>query len=277
MRRTVTIALGTAAALATAAVALAVVPAVVGVSPATATFSTTAIDKSRTASCTSDSKTWEFTQGHYTGTVVSTNAVLAGALKINARTTYNATDKLGYVSGSFRIKDDDSRVNGTLSGTIKDGKLVGYLVGTSRGNHAKVLGNLSADFAGGATNFANGQIGSGSSTAVLAVVAGPSCKASKDEKSKDENSKGEKSDERKDKKGDKGRARYVEAKGEIAAIGAAPATITVTGKRGPVTCSVDAKYAVPAGFPVGTKDVEMKCEAIGDPAVWTLRKLEKDS
>ena len=29
-------------------------------------------------------------------------------------------------------------------------------------------------------------------------------------------------------------------------------------------------YAIPAGFPVGTKDVEMKCEAVGDPAVWTL-------
>ena len=71
MRRTVTIALGTAAALATAAVAFAVVPAVVGVSEATATFSTTTIDRSKTRSCTADGKTWEITNGRYTGTVVS--------------------------------------------------------------------------------------------------------------------------------------------------------------------------------------------------------------
>ena len=87
------------------------------------------------------------------------------------------------MSGSFRIKDDDSRVKGTFSGTIKDGKLVGYLTGKSHGNHARVLGNLSATFAGGATNFADGKIGAGSSTNALAVVAGPVCKGSKSEKS----------------------------------------------------------------------------------------------
>jgi hypothetical protein len=200
MRRTVTIALGTAAALATAAVAFAVVPAVVGISAAKATFSTTTIDRSKTSSCTTDGKTWETTRGHYTGTVVSDNAVLAGSLTIHAKTTYNTTDKLGYVDGSFKIKDDDSRVRGAFAGTIKDGKLVGYLVGTSRGNHAKVLGNLSADFAGGTTNFVNGKIGSDSSGAVLAVVAGRPCN---DAKSEDEKSdKGKDSKDGKSEKGD---------------------------------------------------------------------------
>lgn len=272
MRRTFTIALGTAAALATAAVAFAVVPAVVGVSEATATFSTTAIDTSKTTSCTADTKTWEITHGHYTGAVVSTNPVLAGALKIHAKTTYSTTDKLGYVSGSFKIKGEDSRVKGTFAGTIEDGVLVGYLTGKSRGNHARVLGNMSAEFAGGSTNFANGQIGSDSSKNVLAVVAGPVCKG---EKSKDE--KDEKSEESKDDNGDRGKGKMIEVKGEISAIGSSPATITVTGKNGPKTCTIDGKYTVPAGFSVGTKDVEMKCEALGDPVTWTLRKLEKDT
>jgi hypothetical protein len=276
MRRTVTIALGTAAALATAAVAFAVVPAVVGISAAKATFSTTTIDRSKTSSCTTDGKTWETTRGHYTGTVVSDNAVLAGSLTIHAKTTYNTTDKLGYVDGSFKIKDDDSRVRGAFAGTIKDGKLVGYLVGTSRGNHAKVLGNLSADFAGGTTNFANGKIGSDSSGAVLAVVAGRPCN---DAKSEDEKSdKGKDSKDGKSEKGDGVRAKVIEVKGEITGLPDATSTkITVTGKFGPKSCAVDAKYAIPAGFVVGTKDVEMKCEAVGDPAVWTLRKLEKDA
>ena len=276
MRRTLTIALGTAAALATAAVAFAVVPAVVGVSAAKATFSTTKIDRSKTSSCTTDGKTWEITRGHYTGTVASDNAALAGSLTIHATTRYETTGKLGYVDGSFKIKDDDSRVRGAFAGTIKDGKLVGYLVGTSRGNHAKVLGNLSAEFAGGATNFANGQIGSRSSTAVLAVVAGRPCKGEKPKDEKSEN-RGESKDG-KGKKGDVVRAKVFEAKGEVTGLPDGTSTkITVTGKYGPKSCAVDAKYAIPAGFPVGTKDVEMKCEAVGDPAVWTLRKLEKDS
>ena len=276
MRRTVTIALGTAAALATAAVAFAVVPAVVGVSEATAKFSTTTIDRSKTSSCTTDGKTWEVTHGHYTGTVESANAVLAGSLTIHAKTTYNTKDKLGYVDGSFKIKDDDSRVRGAFAGTIKDGKLVGYLTGKSHGNHAKVLGNLSADFAGGSTNFANGQIGSESSTAVLAVVAGRPCKGEESEGEKSE--KGKDPKDGKGEKGDGVRAKVVEARGEITGLPDGTSTkITLTGKYGPKSCVVDAKYAIPAGFPVGTKDVEMKCEAVGDPAVWTLRKLEKDS
>jgi hypothetical protein len=72
-----------------------------------------------------------------------------------------------------------------FAGTIKDGKLVGYLRGTSRGNHARVLGNLSSDFSGGASNFQNGKFGSGSSTAVLAVVAGRPCKGARSEDEKE--------------------------------------------------------------------------------------------
>ncbi len=263
MRRTLTIVLGSAAALATAAVAFAVVPTVSGVTEATATFENATLEKSKTRSCTAGDRKWEITDGHYTGTVVSTNVVLDGSLKIHARTTYNTTDALGYVSGSFKIKDDDSRVKGTFSGTIKGGQLVGFLTGKSHGNHARVLGNLSATFAGGTTNFTDGKIGTGSSANVLAVVAGPVCKGEKHEKSE----KSEKSE----------KALRVEVKGEIAAIETAPATITVEGKDGSKTCNVDAAYAIPDGFPVGTKDVEMKCEAIGNPAQWTLRKLEKDS
>ncbi len=255
MRRTLIIALGTAVALATAAVAFAVVPSVVGVSVATATFSTNKIEKSKTRTCTADTKTWQITDGHYTGTVTSLNAVLAGSLAIHARTTYNTTDKLGYVEGSFRVKDDDSRVRGKFSGTINDGKLVGFLTGKSHGNHAKVLGNLSAAFAGDNTNFTDGQLGSGSNAAVLAVVAGPACKAPKSDKP----------------------GKRVHVKGVITGLAAGPpATITVTPKYGPaVTCTIDTVYTVPAGFPLNTKDVEMKCEWVGTAGVLTLRKLEK--
>ncbi len=256
MRRTLIIALGTAVALATAALAFAVVPSVVGVSVATATFSTNKIEKSKTRTCTADTKTWQITDGHYTGTVTSLNAVLAGSLAIHARTTYNTTDKLGYVEGSFRVKDDDSRVRGKFSGTINDGKLVGFLTGKSHGNHAKVLGNLSAAFAGDSTNFTDGQLGSGSSAAVLAVVAGPACKGPKSDKP----------------------ARTVSVKGEVTALPTvAPFTITVTPKKGDAkTCAIGGSSPSTALFPVGTKNVEMKCEWVGTApaAVLTLSKLK---
>ncbi len=261
MRKTITIALGTAAALITAAVAFAVIPAVVGVNVAKATFETTTIEKSKVRSCTADAMTWESTDARYKGTVGSTNLLLAGSLAIHAKTIYNTTQKLGYVDGSFQINDADSRVKGKFSGTISDGKLVGYLTGKSRGNHAKVYGNLSADFAGGATNFANGQIGSDSSKSPLAVVAGRVCKMPKPEHEK----KAEKPK----------KAKHVEAKGEITALSGD--SITVTGKKGPVTCKIDGSPAVPSGVGVGTKNVEIKCEEVGAPAEWTLRKLELGS
>jgi len=253
MRRTVLIALGTAAALATAAVALAVAPG--GASEATATFSTSTVANLKLKECTADGQTWKFTDAHYTGLATSSEAVLNGPLEIHAKTTYNDVAKLGYVEGSFKIKDDD-KFKGKFTGTLKDGKLSGYLTGKSKANHAKVLGNLSADFVGG-SNFTVGQIGT--STAI-AIVAAP-CKPAKDPKGD---------------KDDHGKKKHVEVKGEITGIGTAPATITVTGKKGAVTCNVGS-YVIPAGFTVGTKDVEMKCDATGDPAVWTLRKLEKDS
>ncbi|MEI7760796.1 MAG: hypothetical protein WCJ67_08505 [Thermoleophilia bacterium] len=259
MHRTLTIALGTAVALVTAAVAVATIPAVVGVSEATATFSTTAIANPKVRTCTADTKTWETTDGRYTGTVTSTNAVLGGALVIHAHTTYNKTDGLGFADGEFRINDGDSRVRGTFSGTIKNGQLVGYLTGRSHGNHATVFGNLSAAFAGGTSNFVDGKLGAGGSTAVLAVVAGQPCKPAKKSEPKPEH------------------AKSVEVEGTITALTAGPpATITVTGKRGPaVTCTVGA-YAIPAGFPLTTK-VEMECKDIGTPAVLTLVKLKREN
>jgi hypothetical protein len=255
MRRSFIIALGTAVALATAAVAMAAFTAA-GVSTTTATFAAAKVD-SKTRACTgADGKAFEITNGHYTGTADFTNPAtdLDGPLTIHARTTYSTTDSLGYVEGSFRVKDDDSRVNGKFWGTLDgSGNLVGFLEGQARGHHAVVLGNLSAAFGPGTTGFVGGKLGTGSSTAVLAVIAGRPCKAPKPDKPAKP-------------------AKPVSVKGEVTALGtAAPLTITVTSK-GPstTTCTLDATS--PATFPTGTK-VEMKCELVG--TTWMLRELKK--
>lgn len=256
MRRTLIIALGTAVALATAAVALAVTT-VAGVSTTTATFAAAKID-SKTRTCTgADGKAFQITNGRYVGTIDFTNPATAldGALTIHARTTYSTTDSLGYVEGSFRVKSDDSRVNGKFWGTLTGDKLVGFLAGTSRGNHAVVLGNMSATFAP-STGFILGTLGSGSSPLVTAVIAGPACKGPKPDKP----------------------ARTVSVKGEVTALTtAAPFTITVTPKTGDAkTCAIGGSSPSTALFPVGTKNVEMKCEWVGTApaAVLTLSKLK---
>ena len=104
-------------------------------------------------------------------------AELDGPLTIDARTTYSTTDGLGYVEGSFRVKDDRHDRTASAAGssaTLKGSQLVGFLTASSRGHHARVLGNLSATFVP-ATGFTAGAVGSTSSTAVLAVIAGPTC------------------------------------------------------------------------------------------------------
>jgi len=270
MRRTLIIALGTAAALATAAVAVAVT-SVAGVSTTTADFAAAKDDsKTHTRTCTgADAKTFEITDGRYTGTMTSTSPVLAGPLTIHARTTYDTTNpaaKLGYVEGSFRIKDDDSRVSGKFWGTLDaSGNLVGFLEGKSRGNHAVVLGNMSAAFGPGTTGFVGGKLGTGGSTAVAAVIAGPVCKGPKPAPKPDKPGKP---------------ARPVSVEGTVSALDtlAPDMSITLTTKKGdPKTCAIDASSPSTALFPVGTKDVEMKCVWVGTPtAMLTLRELKLD-
>jgi hypothetical protein len=272
MRRLFIIALGTAAALATAAVAIAVT-ITAGVSTATAGFDAAKVSV-QTRSCTGeDSKAYEVTRGHYAGTMTSSIADLAGPLTINARTVYSTSDNLGYVDGSFRVKDDDSRASGRIWGTLdKDGNLVGFLDGWSWGTHARVLGNVSAAFGAGTTGFVGGKLGAGGSTAITAIIAGPVCKGKKPEHKTDDKSghkTGDKSGHTTDHP-----ARPLSVKGEVTAVGDGKDGSTITVRWiGPatVTCTRDATSPTTDGFPVGTK-VAMKCEKAGTD--WVLRELK---
>ena len=267
MRRTLIIVLGTAVALATAAVAIAVVPAVTGISSITATtLVATEVSNLKTRSCTgTDTHPYAFTKAHYQGMVTSTNPVLAGAITIHASTTSDTTTGgLGYVEGSFRIKDGDSRVKGKFWGTLQGTALVGFLEGKARGNHARVLGNMSATFVP-ATGFTSGVIGTGSAASQLAVIAGPICKDAKGaEKPTD--------------------AKNLKLKGTVTALTpasapSAPGSITITAKGGGASqsCAIPVGFTVPAGITVTpVTNVEAECSApTGTPPVSTLLKLKK--
>jgi hypothetical protein len=255
MRKTLVIALGAAIALATAAAALGVAFTASGVSDTTAGFATDKVTHLNAKTCTGvDGKTFTVTKGHYTGTADFTNpgTELDGALTINARTTYSTTDGRGYVKASFRIRGDEARLSGKFWGTLEGTQFVGFLTASSRGQHATVLGNLSATF-DPATGFSGGEFGAPSSTAVLAVVGGPVCKGSKSHS----------------------KSKLVSVHGEVSAVGdgSVGSTITVTSKgSATTTCTRDATSPTTTGFAVSTK-VRMKCENIG--TTWTLRRLDK--
>ena len=134
----------------------------------------------KTRTCTgADGKSFAVTSGHYTGAADFANPAteLDGPLTLTARTTVDTGSHLGYVEGSFRIKDDDTRLQGKFVGTLDaTGKLAGFLTAASRGNHALVLGTLSGTFVP-ATGFSGpASLGAApTSAAVLAVLAGPVC------------------------------------------------------------------------------------------------------
>ena len=267
MRKTIMLAVVGAVALMTAAIAVAAVYTASGVSTTTATFSTDKVSPVRSASCTgTDGKAFTITHGHYTGTATFTAPAgeLSGPLTIDARTTYSTTDGLGYVEGSFRVQDsrhDPNRLGGRFTATLKGSQLVGFLTASARGHHARVLGNLSATFVP-ATGFTSGDVGSNSSDAVLAVVAGPTCpKAKPAPKPKPTPP------------APRPHARIVDGKVSAIGDGAVGSTITVA-SRGPstATCTRDAASPATTGIAVGNK-VAMKCELVG--TTWTLRMIHK--
>jgi hypothetical protein len=255
MRKTLIIAGGAVAALVAAAVAVAAVS--VGVSPTTATLSTETYS-AKTRTCTGgDGASFAITEGRYVGKADFSTPVsdLDGSLTISARTTQDTTTtntnaKIGYVEGSFRIKDDDSRVWGRFWGTLdKSNKLSGFLVGESRGNHTKVFGTLNGTFDPTKGFTSPATVGSTSASAALAVVAGPVCKDPKPTP----------------------RPKRLEVHGTLA-LGTGNVSVTRNGFT--ATCTVDKDSPSLTGFAKDDK-VEMKCENPGSG--WLLRGLKKDT
>jgi hypothetical protein len=253
MRKTFLIGIGATAALVAAAAAMAAVFTATGVSTTTATLTSTQATDVRTRTCTgADNKTFMVTDGRYAGVATFTDSATAlnGPLSIRARTTVDKASSLGYVEGSFSVKDDQTRLSGRFSGTLDaTGKLAGFLTGATRGGNARVLGSLSGQFAPATGFVGNGLLGSAPSSAAFAVVSGPVCKGKPSAPPK---------------------PKRLSITGTLA-LGSGTVSVT-RGDRFKATCSVDATYPLPAGFAANDK-VEMKCENAGSG--WLLRGLTK--
>ena len=250
MRRTILIAVGAAVALATAGIALATLSAA-GVSATTATFNA-AKERSETRTCTGDGDTYEITNGRYTGKIdfADPNSDLDGPVTIHARLVRNMSDKIGYVDGWFRIKDDDRRGHGKFVGVVDgDGNVDGFVQGRVNRHYALVLGGLSAKFSNDG-GFTEGRLGNGT-TSLPAVLVGRPCKNSKPA----------------------GIAVRLVVKGKVSQLDAAKITVDPRDKTAAQTCEIKSGTSPSLeGVAVGS-EVEMGCGLVDGKM--TLLKLKK--
>ena len=141
------------------------------------TFTATSSNVSTRTCTTSDNKTIVVTNGKYTGTATGAPD-LTGAITLEARSVLNTTDKVGTVSGLFRIDvSGNGNTNAAFSSVYDGGSIAGLAVGRAHGPHAGLLGNLSATF-DPSSGFTNGKIGGGTSGGSAVELSQASCQGS---------------------------------------------------------------------------------------------------
>ena len=248
MRRTLTIALGSAVALVTAAVAFAVVPSAVGVSETTATFTAEhAVNVEDPHVCTdpySRSPTVATRAGRSTFADAALRSRRAAHIPALAQPSTPRP-----ASGTSRARSASrtttAAFSGRFSGTLKGGNFVGFLDGQSRGNHAKVLGNLSATVRRG-HRVRRGSARLGKLEQRARCGRRPGLQEADDQKRTATRTPAAPLS--------RARPDHLDA-----GNGSDPGTVTVTSKKGPTTCAIDGKGStLGTGLAVGTK-VEMKC------------------
>ena len=266
MRKRLLIALGATVALVAAATAYAAFTAT-GISTTSATLATTQASDVKTRQCTGgDGKAFTITDARFTGTADFTTpgTEFDGPASFHVKTTVDDASHLGYVEGSFKVKDADTDVHGRFVGTLDAaGKFAGFLTADAhKDSKATILGTLSGTFAGN-TGFTSpgAALGTAPASAALAVIAGPVCKKAPKPKPNPPAPHNKRFD----------------IHGTISAIGGSPVVVTVLGK-GPTTamCTVDGSSPSTTGFAVNDK-VKMKCEQVPGNTTWFLRELKKDN
>jgi hypothetical protein len=153
------------AALAAAGVAAAHrgAPSVQSVS---ATFNAATVSQHYLTTCSvNGGDTFQATRATYTGTAMSSDPRLAGALTIHAWSLVDTTNGVGHLYGTFRIKGTGrNQAHGTLNAAVAGGKASGLARGFVRGRWGHVVASLGATFDPTA-GFSEGSIGTGTAGA----------------------------------------------------------------------------------------------------------------
>lgn len=253
MRRILAVALATSVALVAVGAAVATLTSA-GVSPTTATFKA-AKDRSATRTCTGDGKTYQLSNGVYTGTIdfAAPNDALDGPITLRTSAVLNQTDGIGWIQGSFRTKDDgnDGRhAGGGFWGTLDgSGHVDGFVQGRVNRHASLLVGGMSATFTpdGG---FVDGKVGNAANHNAAALVGRP-CKDTKPAPV----------------------AVRLIVKGEVSDLTTTSITVTPRDGSPAQTCKLkDGTSPSTSGIAKGTK-VEIGCGLVG--ADMTLLKLRK--
>ena len=198
------------------------------------TFTATTVANSQTRSCTTtDGKTITSTNATFTGTA-SGDPDLTGAATLQVRSTINATDGLGVVTGKLKIAVSGGDTVAQLDAVYDHGTIAGIASGHAAKPHVALLANLSAGFSA-TGGFTSGKIG-GNTAGGSAVEIGPGkCAPSKPGKPITETS---------------------EAHGSVSALSSTSITV------GGLTCTIPSSLAAKvATFKVGDR-TEIKCSVV---------------
>jgi hypothetical protein len=154
-------------ALAGLAVVAALVPAGVAaargktttVQAASATFAATTIANMQQVTCSvTGGDTFQATKATYTGTSLSSDPRLAGALTIRAWSLVDTTNGVGHVFGLFRIKGPSTAAQGTLNAALANGEASGIARGFVRHRWGRIVASLGSTFDPNA-GFSTGSLG----------------------------------------------------------------------------------------------------------------------
>ena len=140
------------------------------------------MDNARSSTCVGNGDTYRTTIGRYRGKIdfAAPNDDLDGALSLSLRAVYNATDKIGWVEGTFRSHDEGKRPNGTFRGVLGESggqiTLSGFANGSVSRRFARLLGTMSATLKANETGLVtgvDGALGQGAAAFPAAIIGAP--------------------------------------------------------------------------------------------------------
>jgi hypothetical protein len=176
MRRLRWFALGLVVALGATTVALASQSRARETTAVSATFNAAPSGTIASRTCTGADGTYQITRGLYTGTASGSDA-LSGSARIHAKSVYNTSEDLGFVSGVLAVLDASGhgKFRGYFTAVNKGGTLSGTVTGFARNPRRAVLGTLSADF--DSSGFSAGKVGTGSVSGSAIALHGRTCQS----------------------------------------------------------------------------------------------------
>jgi hypothetical protein len=242
MRKLVTIGIVATAALTAAGIAVAHLAAT-GTTSVTATFSATTAEGVKNRTCSGPDGDYQLLNGSFRGTAASSDANLAGDVRVRINSAYNTTEKVGWANGWMRLHN--ARVL-RFDAVNTNGKLTGLLHG-SVGGAGSLVGSFTADLT--TSGLSNVQIGGGSAIPNVALLAGRICTGPPP-----------------------GKSVKLTVKGTIEAITQTSVSVKPEDGSSTQTCALSSSSPSVSGLSSGQR-VEMSCATLG--STLTVVRLKK--